>query len=135
MIILSFKIALSLFSSVQITSIYIYIYSCFYPGIVRILFSEELFRHFHGFNIFLFLWIVIKTLFVISYKRLILTTVHKELILGNKMLQPKIVSYLHLKLSVTEDGLTAETGPTIKFLLWNHHIVYPTFHHNELLLY
>ena len=28
-----------------------------------------------------------------------------------------------LTLSVTEDGLTAETGLTIKILLWNWHIV------------
>ena len=31
---------------------------------------------------------------------------------------------VHLKLSVTEDGLTAETGLTIKLLLWNWHIFY-----------
>ena len=33
---------------------------------------------------------------------------------------------------VTEDGLTAETGYAIKFLLWNRHIINPTSYHDEL---
>ena len=31
-----------------------------------------------------------------------------------------------LKLSVTADGLTAETGLTIQILLWDRNILYPT---------
>ena len=34
------------------------------------------------------------------------------------------------KLSFTEDGLTAETGLTIKCFSWNWLIIYPTFHHD-----
>ena len=36
---------------------------------------------------------------------------------------------------VNEDGLTAETGLTIKILLWNRHIIHPTSHHDEFPLY
>ena len=43
--------------------------------------------------------------------------------------------YFPLKLSVTEDGLTAEPGLTIQILLWNWHIFYPKFHHFGLPLY
>ena len=42
---------------------------------------------------------------------------------------------LLLKLSVTEDDLTAETGLTIKILLLNWHIINPAFYHDELPLY
>ena len=37
--------------------------------------------------------------------------------------------------SVTEDGLTAETELTIRVLLSNWHIIYPTSYHDELPLY
>ena len=40
-----------------------------------------------------------------------------------------------LKLSVTEDGLTAETGLAIKGFKGNWHIIYPSSHHDELPLY
>ena len=33
------------------------------------------------------------------------------------------------------NGLTAETGPTIKIILWDWYIINPTFHHGELLQY
>ena len=33
------------------------------------------------------------------------------------------------EVSVTEDGLTAETGPAIKNLLWNWDIIYPISHY------
>ena len=41
-------------------------------------------------------------------------------------------------MSVTVDGLTAETGVTIKAkqtFMWNWHIIYPISHHDELPLY
>ena len=41
----------------------------------------------------------------------------------------ELVWYLPLKLSVTEDGPKAETGLTIKILLWQWHIIYPTSHY------
>ena len=34
-----------------------------------------------------------------------------------------------------EDGLTAETGLTIKILMWNEHIIYPTSQHDQFPLY
>ena len=46
---------------------------------------------------------------------------------------------LPLKLPITEDGLTAKTGPAIKnkwnILLWNRHILHPTSPHSELSLH
>ena len=39
------------------------------------------------------------------------------------------------KLSVSEDGLTAETGLTIKNFLCNWLIIYARHHHDELPLY
>ena len=45
-------------------------------------------------------------------------------------------AFLPLKLSVNENGLSAETGPTIKkLLLWNWHIFHPTSPHDELPLH
>ena len=41
------------------------------------------------------------------------------------------LSVIPLKLSVTEDGLTAETGLPIKILLCMH-IINPISHHDEL---
>ena len=41
------------------------------------------------------------------------------------------VLYLLLKLSVTEDGLTAEAGLT-DILLWKWHIIYPTSYLDEV---
>ena len=43
-----------------------------------------------------------------------------------------MVRYLPLKLSVTEDNLTAETELIIKHLLCNWNITNPTSHHDEL---
>ena len=39
--------------------------------------------------------------------------------------------YLPLKLSVTEDGLSAETSLAINILLRNWHIIYRTSHHPQ----
>ena len=40
-----------------------------------------------------------------------------------RVMKPNMVQYLPLKLSVTGDGLTAETGLTIKILLENWHLI------------
>ena len=40
-----------------------------------------------------------------------------------------------IKMSDTEDGLTAETGLTINSFTCNWIIIYPTSHHDELPLY
>ena len=36
------------------------------------------------------------------------------------------------QVSVTENGLTAETGKTINILQWNWHKIHPTSHHDAL---
>ena len=42
---------------------------------------------------------------------------------------------LPLKMSVTENGLMAETDLTKQISLWNWHIIYTASHHNELPLH
>ena len=43
--------------------------------------------------------------------------------------QDDIMPPFPLKLPVTEDGLTAETGIIIRSFTWNRCIIYPTSHH------
>ena len=49
--------------------------------------------------------------------------------------QPSMVLYIPLKLSVTEDGLTAKTSLTIPIFHWNWRIINPSSHHYVLPLY
>ena len=48
--------------------------------------------------------------------------------------QGGIIPPFPLKLSITEDGLTAETSLTINFVLWNRNIYNPTSPHDEVKL-
>ena len=48
----------------------------------------------------------------------------------NHMIHP-MPNLPRLKSSVTEGGLKAKTGLTIKVFLWNQHIINPTSHHDE----